>query len=124
VAVEITAAMRPEDILAFYEALAADPAFRPGTPFLVDARGVTEAPPAGPLAATALAAKRAAIFAVPTKSAALVSSAWMYGVVRQWATTAEGALSCAGRFASARLVFAADADERELLPTAWRSQSL
>ena len=89
VAVEITDDMTAPDILAFYERLAADPRFQPGTPFLVDARGVTSAPPAGPLEATALAAVRAVVFAVSTKSAALVSSEWMYGIVRQWATMSE-----------------------------------
>ena len=89
VAVEITEAMTAPDILAFYEQLAADPRFRPGTPFLVNARAVTSAPPAGALEATALAAARAVVFAVPTKSAALVSSQWMFGIVRQWATMSE-----------------------------------
>ena len=89
VAVEITEAMTAPDILAFYEQLAADPRFRPGTPFLVDARGVTSAPPAGPLEATAVAAAQTVVFAVPTRSAALVSSQWMFGIVRQWAAMSE-----------------------------------
>ena len=90
VSVEITGPLLAMDILAFYRELAADARFRPGTPFLVDARGVTEAPPSAPLEATAIASHRAAIFAVPTKSASVVSTAWMFGVVRQWAAMSAG----------------------------------
>ena len=84
--VQITDVLDAGEILEFYETLAADPDFRPGTPFLVDVRGVEVTAPFPQLQTTSLVSRRADIFATPTKSAALVSSAWMFGVVRQWAS--------------------------------------
>jgi hypothetical protein len=73
------------EIFAFYGALGRDPGFRPGTPFLVDARAVDRVAPLTELRGTALEARRNPVFAVPTKSAALVATPLMFGVVRQWA---------------------------------------
>ena len=77
--------MDAAEIFAFYEAIAKDPAHRPGTPMLVDARNVTDAAPFRALEGTAREAKRSPVFSAATKSAALVSSSWMFGIVRQWA---------------------------------------
>ena len=77
--------MDAAEIFAFYEAIARDPAHRPGTPMLVDARHVTDAAPFRALEGTAREATRTPVFSTPTKSAALVSSGWMFGIVRQWA---------------------------------------
>jgi hypothetical protein len=77
--------MDAAEIFAFYEAIAKDPAHRPGTPMLVDARNVTDAAPFRALEGTAHEAKRTPVFSTATKSAALVSSSWMFGIVRQWA---------------------------------------
>ena len=85
VRLEISGVMDAAEILAFYEAIAKDPAHRPGTPMLVDARNVTDAAPFQALEGTAREATRTPIFSAPTKSAALVSSSWMFGIVRQWA---------------------------------------
>ena len=73
------------EILTFYASIAGDPAFQPGTPFLVDARGVNSVAPLDQLRGTAVEAQRTPAFAEATKSAALVSSALMFGIVRQWA---------------------------------------
>ena len=85
VRLEISGLMDAVEIFAFYEAVAKDPAHRPGTPMLVDARNVTDAAPFRALEGTAREAARTPIFSAPTKSAALVSSSWMFGIVRQWA---------------------------------------
>ena len=73
------------EIVEFYTTVASDPAFEPGTPFLVDARRVNEVAPLAQLQGTAVQAQHTPAFSAPTKSAALVSTALMYGVVRQWA---------------------------------------
>ena len=73
------------EIFDFYTAVASDPAFRPGTPFLVDARKVNDVAPLAELQGTAVEAQRTRAFSAPTRSAALVSTALIYGVVRQWA---------------------------------------
>jgi hypothetical protein len=85
VRLEISGIMDAAEILAFYDAIAKDPAHRPGTPMLVDARNVTDAAPFRALEGTAREAARTAVFSTPTKSAAVVSSSWMFGIVRQWA---------------------------------------
>lgn len=85
--VRITDVLDANEIMAFYDALAADPAFRPGTPFLVDVRRVEATAPLRELQATALVSRRAVIFSVPTRSAVLVSSDWMREVVAEWART-------------------------------------
>ena len=86
VRLEISGVMDAAEIFAFYEAIAKDPAHRPGTPMLVDARNVTDAAPFRALEGTAREATRTPVFSAPTKSAALVSSSWMFGIVRQWAS--------------------------------------
>ena len=73
------------EIMRFYATVASDRGFQPGTPFLVDARGVNSVAPLDQLRGTAVEAQRAPAFSAPTKSAALVSSALMFGIVRQWA---------------------------------------
>ena len=73
------------EILEFYTTVASDPAFKPGTPFLVDARRVNHVAPLAQLKGTAVEAQRTPAFSAPTKSAALVSTTLMFGVVRQWA---------------------------------------
>lgn len=83
--VEITGMMSATEIFEFYGQVGSNPAFRPGMPFLVDARAVTEAAPFPEMRTTAIGATHSPVFSVPTKSAALVSSPWMYGLVRQWA---------------------------------------
>ena len=88
VRLEISGVMDAAEIFAFYEAIAKDPAHRPGTPMLVDARNVTDAAPFRALEGTAREATRTPIFSTPTKSAALVASSWMFGIVRQWASIA------------------------------------
>ena len=88
VRLEISGVMDAAEIFAFYEAIAQDPRHRPGTPMLVDARNVTDAAPFRELEGTAREATRTLIFSTPTKSAALVSSTWMFGIVRQWASMA------------------------------------
>ena len=85
VRLEISGIMDAAEIFAFYEAVANDPAHRPGTPMLVDARNVTDAAPFRALEGTAREATRTPMFSAPTKAAALVSSSWMFGIVRQWA---------------------------------------
>jgi hypothetical protein len=85
VRLEISGIMDAAEIFAFFEAIAKDPKHRPGTPMLVDARNVTDAAPFRALEGTAREATRTPIFSAPTKSAALVSSSWMFGIVRQWA---------------------------------------
>jgi hypothetical protein len=85
VRLEISGIMDAAEILAFYEAMAKDPAHRPGTPMLVDARNVTDAAPFRALEGTAREAAKTPVFSTPTKSAAVVSSTWMFGIVRQWA---------------------------------------
>lgn len=84
--VEITGMMSASEIFEFYQNVGQAADFRPGMPFLVDARGITDAAPFTALRHTALEATQSPIFAAPTKSAALVSTQWMYGLVRQWAT--------------------------------------
>ena len=74
------------EIFAFYAAVASDAAFRPGMPFLVDARGVERIAPLDQLRGTAVEAQRTDAFAAPTRSAALVSTPLMFGIVRQWAS--------------------------------------
>lgn len=85
ICVRITDVLDANEIMAFYAELAVDPAWSPGMPFLVDVRGVEQVAPLRELEATALASRRAKIFSVPTRSAALVSSEWMSEVVQRWA---------------------------------------
>jgi hypothetical protein len=66
------------DLLRFYDALAADPAFRPRTPLLIDARSVGTAAPFRRLHDAAIESRRTRVFAAATKSAALVSTPWMF----------------------------------------------
>jgi len=78
--------MSATEIFEFYQNVGRESGFRPGMPFLVDARGVTEAAPFDALRTTAIEATVSPVFSTATRSAALVSSQWMYGLVRQWAT--------------------------------------
>ena len=74
------------EIFEFYTTVGSDPAFVPGMPFLVDARGVTRIAPLQQLRGTAVEAQRAPAFSAPPRSAALVSTPLMFGIVRQWAS--------------------------------------
>ena len=116
VRLEISGVLDAAEIFAFYDAIAKDPRHRPGTPMLVDARNVTEAAPFRMLEGTALEAKRAAVFSVPTRAATVVSTAWMFGVARQWASLASGSLLTTRPFydeADALDWLASPADERD-----------
>lgn len=93
VRVDVGTVLDAAQIFAFYADLGRDPAYVPGMVFLVDARRVTDVAPAGEMRETARGAVSAPIFAVSTRSAALVSNALVYGVVRQWAAlSSESAL--------------------------------
>ncbi len=89
VVVYLTGPVTAGEILGNYAAIAADPALRPGLGVLADCREVTGVPSFGELAAVANARPHAPTATRPTHGAVVVSSAWLFGIVRQFAALAE-----------------------------------
>jgi hypothetical protein len=84
VRVELAGAVTSSDVYAYYATLAADPAFRPGLSVLADARQVTAAPSFGELHGIATTTASSPPAGRPARVAVLVSSGWLFGIVRQF----------------------------------------
>lgn len=78
-----------DEILEYYATVAADPALRPGLSIFADCRAVTSVPPFPELSAVANAQPRSPADLRPRRAAVLVSSSYLYGIVRQFGALAE-----------------------------------
>lgn len=87
--VHLAGAITLADIFGYYSALSTDPALRPNLGVLADCREVTAVPSFGELSVMATAESRTDPALRPTRGAAVVSSPWLFGIVRQFAALAE-----------------------------------
>ena len=90
VRVTLSGDVTSDEIFDYYAAVAADPALRPGLSIFADCRSVTSVPPFPELNAVANAQARAPADVRPRRAAVLVSSSWLFGIIRQFAALAEG----------------------------------
>jgi len=89
IAVHLSGDVTAGEILAYFAELAADPALRPNLVVVADCREVTGVPTFAELGAVADAEPRAPRDLRPTHAAVLVSSPWLFGIARQFASLAE-----------------------------------
>jgi hypothetical protein len=87
--VHFVGAISLADIFGYYSALSTDAALRPNLGVLADCREVTAVPSFGELSVIATAEGKTDPALRPTRGAAVVSSPWMFGIVRQFAALAE-----------------------------------
>jgi hypothetical protein len=89
VRVTVSGDVTSAEIFDYYAAVAADPALRPGLSIFADCRAVTSVPPFAELSVAANVQARAPADLRPSRAAVLVSSGWLFGIVRQFAALAE-----------------------------------
>src|SRR5512143_3750713 len=85
----LSGAVTLADMFGYYSALASDSALRPNFSVLADCRDVTGVPTFAELSMVATAEPRIAREVRPTRAAVVVSSAWLFGIARQFAALAE-----------------------------------
>jgi len=90
VRVELWAAITAAELVAYYATLDADIAAR-GLPVLADGRTVTAVPPFAQLSAIATARPPVPDHLRPLRVAIIVSSAWAFGIARQFGAMVERA---------------------------------
>ena len=89
VRVTLSGDVTSDEIFEYYATVAADPALRPGLSIFADCRSVTSVPPFPELSAVANVQPRAPADLRSRRAAVLVSSSWLFGIVRQFAALAE-----------------------------------
>lgn len=87
--VHLAGAVTAAEVLEVLAAIGADPALRPNLGLLADCREVTATPSFLELGMIANAKPHAPPGEWPTRAAAVVSSRWLFGIVRQFAALAE-----------------------------------
>jgi hypothetical protein len=86
---ELWGSVSKAEIVAYYSALANDPAIRAGLVVLADCRRVTSGPSFLDLHSLANAKAQLAPGLRPARAAVLVHKGWLYGIVRQFAAMIE-----------------------------------
>ena len=89
VRVHLSGLVKAAEILAYYAALAVDPAVRPRLAVLADCREVTTGPSFTEMVAIANAKGMLPDDLRPTRAGVLVSKSWIFGIVRQFSALAE-----------------------------------
>ena len=89
VVVHLSGLVTGAELFAYYAALAADPAVRPGLAVLADCRDVTTGPSFTEMVAIANAKGLLPDDLRPTRAAVLVSRSLIFGIVRQFAALAD-----------------------------------
>ena len=89
IAVHLSGHVTAAEIFAYFAELAADPALRPNLAVVADCREVTGMPTFAELGAVADAEPRTPPELRPTHAAVLVSTPWLFGIARQFASLAE-----------------------------------
>ena len=89
IAVHLSGDVTGAEIFAYFAQLAADPALRPNLTVVADCREVTGVPTFAELGAVADAEPRTPSKLRPTHAAVLVSTPWLFGIARQFASLAE-----------------------------------
>jgi hypothetical protein len=89
IVVHLSGAVTAGEMLAYYAALAVDPALQPGLGVLADCREVTAVPSLPEVSMVANARARIPLDMRPTRAAVVVTAAWLYGIVRQFGALAE-----------------------------------
>jgi hypothetical protein len=85
----LSGAVTAGEVLAYYAALAVDPALRPGLTVLADCREVTAVPSFPEMGMVVNAQSRTPPDLRPTRAAVVVAAAWLYGIIRQFSALAE-----------------------------------
>jgi hypothetical protein len=91
VRVSVRGVIDPHAVVAFLRSLAADPAFRPQLPRLVDMREAPQPLPVGDLERVAYAFEQMRSQFSGSRAAIVVATTAMFGVVRQYGTLVERA---------------------------------
>ena len=91
VRISISGVIDSQEVIALLRSLAADPAFRPQLPQLVDMREAPVPLPVGDLERVAYAFEQMRSHFAGSRAAVLVSTPTMFGVVRQFGTLVERA---------------------------------
>lgn len=90
IVLRFTGSVTAREIFEYYGTLSADPLFRPNLAVLADCREVTSVPTFDELGVVANTNPRAtSMRAGATRAAVVVSSAWLFGITRQFAVLAE-----------------------------------
>lgn len=91
VRISVSGVIDAHQVIALLRSLAADPAFRPLMPQLVDMREAPVPPPVADLERVAYAFEQLRTHFAGSRAAVLVSTTTMFGVVRQFGTLVERA---------------------------------
>jgi hypothetical protein len=87
--VHIAGAVTGAEILGYYADLVADPLFRPGLAVLADCRAVTAVPTFAEIRIVATAQTQTPSVLRPRRAAVVVTTAWLFGIARQFGALAE-----------------------------------
>ncbi|HUQ79819.1 MAG TPA: STAS/SEC14 domain-containing protein [Gemmatimonadaceae bacterium] len=90
VLVELSGKVSAAEIFAYYSALSEDPELVAGLSVLADCRQVTSGPSFMELHQVATAKGKLPLSLRPTRAAVIVNKGWLFGIVRQFASLADG----------------------------------
>ena len=90
VLVELSGKVTAAEIFSYYSALATDPQLMPGLSVLADCRQVTSGPSFTELHRVATSKGQLPPNLRPVRAAVVVNKGWLFGIVRQFASLADG----------------------------------